>query len=120
MNEFFFLYLLTRLNGVLFMAGATVLCFGVAFLFGFISWTTEYGQEYKDSILATVMNKSYILIMAILVIVLVPNQKEAAFIIAGTGVIEAARTDTAQRLAGKSVQVVEQYLDEILKEEPKK
>jgi hypothetical protein len=59
------------------------------------------------------------LAIAAVLMTLMPSQKDAMFILAGTGVIEAAKTDTAQRIAGKSVDVVEKYLDELLKESKK-
>ena len=40
-------------------------------------------------------------------------------LVASGAVIEAAKTETAQRIAGKSVLVVEKALDELLADKPK-
>jgi hypothetical protein len=119
-SEIFWLYLLTRLDGVLTVAVCVLIVYGLAVVGGAIQTIEAYNLEYEDSFMKKVMDKLYVLITAIAVVVFVPNQKDVAFILAGTGVIEAAKTDTAQRLAGKSVTVVEQYLDELLKKEEKK
>lgn len=49
---------------------------------------------------------------------MLPSQKDLMFILAGVGVLEVAKSETAQRIAGKSVQVIEQYLDGLV-EKPK-
>ncbi|MNY60861.1 hypothetical protein D3C86_1974710 [compost metagenome] len=45
---------------------------------------------------------------------LMPTKQEAAVIVAGGAVVEAAKSETAQRLASKSVTILENSLDNIL------
>lgn len=122
MNELFLLYLLTRLNEVKELIAFCVLVylifvFGVGF-FMFIRYAVddEIGEPFKKS-MYPILGMWKIMLLCTVINALIPNKESAMFIIAGTGVIEAAKSDTAQRLANKSVNVVEKYLDEMLKEE---
>ena len=49
----------------------------------------------------------------------IPTTKQGMVLIASGAVIEAAKTETAQCIAGKSVLVVEKALDELLADKPK-
>jgi hypothetical protein len=114
-SEIFWLYLLTRLDGISCLLGITLvlgLCAYGAFI---LVWTCEgTPAKYKG-----IVPLWKVLAIVAVLGVLVPTKKDVAFILAGTGVLEAAKTYTAQRIAGKSVTVVEKYLDELLKEEKK-
>ena len=48
-----------------------------------------------------------------------PTTKQGMVLVASGAVIEAAKTETAQRIAGKSVLVVEKALDEMLADKQK-
>lgn len=50
----------------------------------------------------------------------IPTKNDAMVIIASTTVIDAVKSETGQRIAGKSVAVVEKWLDEAMKEGEKK
>lgn len=50
---------------------------------------------------------------------IIPTSKQGMVLVASGAVIEAAKTETAQRIAGKSVLVVEKALDELLADKPK-
>ena len=50
----------------------------------------------------------------------IPTTKQGMVLVASGAVIEAAKTETAQRVAGKSVAVVEKALDELLAEKKEK
>jgi membrane-anchored protein YejM (alkaline phosphatase superfamily) len=50
---------------------------------------------------------------------IIPTTKQGMVLVASGAVIEAAKTETAQRIAGKSVLVVEKALDELLADKPK-
>ena len=50
---------------------------------------------------------------------IIPTTKQGMVLVASGAVIEAAKTETAQRIAGKSVLVVEKALDELLDDKPK-
>lgn len=48
--------------------------------------------------------------------ILIPSQKSVAIILAGSSIMQVAKTEDAQRIAGKSVRLIEQYLDSMQKE----
>ena len=77
------------------------------------------GAKVREYILTFIKKFAWIPIMGILIGITIPSKEDMKFIIAGTGLIEVSKTDTAQRMASKSVQVVEQYIDFILKDEQK-
>ena len=52
--------------------------------------------------------------------VLTPNRADAVAIIAGYGVLEAVKTETAQRLASTSVRIIEKWLNRHLDKLPVK
>ena len=115
MNETFALYLLTRLDALVGISVSMAIISGFAHVMLFLT-----DSEFVDK--AFTKQRRLLMWMTILGvagIMFIPSQKEAMFIVAGTGVLEAAKSDTAQRIAGKSVAVVEKYLDEALKDKPK-
>ena len=56
---------------------------------------------------------------AMVFLFIIPTTKQGMVLVASGAVIEAAKTETAQRIAGKSVLVVEKALDELLADKPK-
>jgi len=50
----------------------------------------------------------------------IPSKEDAMLIAAGVGITEAVKSETAQRLASKSVAVVEKWLDEQTKDKQEK
>lgn len=123
--ELFGLYLFTRLDNIkefaVFGFVATALIFAVAFVGTLInSPERDYEKEGHDKCKRIGDKVKWWAVAFMLIIIFVPSQKAAMFIVAGTGVVEAAKTDTAQRIASKSVGVVEKYLDEMLAEQTKK
>ena len=126
-TEMFLLYLFTRLDNIKEISGVFLVICAVLLVGSFIVMTInnpdqDYSRsEKRDHEQAKRMfNSMKPWFFALLFIVMfVPNQKAAMFIVAGTGVIEAAKTDTAQRIATKSVGVVEKYLDEMLNDTKK-
>ena len=111
-NEILWLYLFTRLNTLREMA-IVVVVFGA---FGLLAaWFARFIDGWKGP----VKSLTAVWVCVVLVTVAIPTQKDAMLILAGTGVIQAAKTDTAQRLAGKSVQVIEKALDDYLKQTTK-
>ena len=121
MHEMIWLYLLTSLDGIICLAWMTLVIGGVCWVFYLMATHDSFlfakgeGEEKR----ARVWPYWKLFATCVVILVLVPDQKQATFILAGTGVIEAAKSDTAKRIAGKSVDVVEKYLDEMLKEEKK-
>jgi high-affinity Fe2+/Pb2+ permease len=113
MNETFMLYLFTRLdsfNGVLGFAAV------VLFIASLIAlWITLFETKLPF------FNKIWWSFAVLMVLnIIVPTQKNVALILAGSTIMSIAKTDEAQRITSKSVRVVEQYLDALLKDKEKK
>lgn len=124
MNEIFLLYLFTRLGAI-----QTILFIGAVFssvaLFslGIMLMATAASNYHKEEHAFSKRAIKYpITTLSIcgLLLLIVPSQKDAMFIVAGAGVLEAAKTETAQRLASKSVQVIEGFIDNYLEKDKKK
>lgn len=121
MNDMFFLYLITRLDAIkdvitLFLiVGGTVYAAGL--LWFAISYVENFGDEEVQGLKQYLFWSLIPLIFFAFVQVAIPSKKDAMFIAGGSAVLEAAKSDTAQRVASKSVQMVEKYLDEQLKGE---
>jgi len=111
-NEVVLLYLFTRLDALkhLLFVASMLGSFGVA-----AAWFAIFIDDWKGPV--KTLTALWVCVVAFTV--MVPTQEDAVFILAGTGVIQAAKTDTAQRLAGKSVQVIEKALDDYLKQTTK-
>lgn len=109
--DIFLLYLLTRLDTVIGLSIGLMIAFGMGALFGFLFGNIDGSDE------ALMWGRRSLIGFAICaaVFAVTPSQKDALFIVAGVGVIEAAKTDTAKRLASKSVQIIEDFLDGQLK-----
>lgn len=118
MNETFMLYLFTRLdslNGVLVALGLIVGAAAVISIVAACIMSSD-GDEYPK-----VFHKLWFAFCVLLLLnVAVPTQKDVALILAGSTIMSIARTDEAQRITSKSVRVVEQYLDALLKDKEKK
>lgn len=118
MEHFWTLYWITRLDslGTLFVFLATVFAFGA---FGCaVVYGCEAGSIYSkpnQSTLKTSKRWGVIFVLVALLFstakALLPSKEDAYFIAAGVGITEAVKSETAQRLASKSVGVIEQWLD---------
>lgn len=112
MMDIVLLYVFTRLNPL------NELFIGLAVLSTFSAFSCvvfgcgEYGNKH---LLKWIKPAIAALIVGVLGAVLVPTQKDAALILAGSAVLDVARSETAGRLASKSVQLIEQTLDGYLK-----
>jgi hypothetical protein len=113
MEYAFWLYLLTRLDAFkdLFMNLSVVTGLGLVLtvVFSFIIVDT-LGMNALKRILKW-LGISFLCVE--LICALIPSKKDAMFIAGGIGVIEAARSDVAQRIASKSVGVIERFLDDM-------
>lgn len=112
--EIFLLYLFTRLNIILTFAGIglAILLLG---LFMTVIVLDDAPEAWKRFQRWRVM-----FYICLGIVVVVPTQESAAMVLGGYAVLEAAKTETAGRLASKSVQLIEQTLDSFLKKEEKK
>ena len=123
MNETFMLYLFTRLdslNGVLAAVTAlTVVATVITIVIACIMHTHDEAYPSKDH--PKFFNKIWLACSVLMLInIIVPTQKDVAIILAGSTIMQIAKTDEAQRITSKSVRVVEQYLDALLKDKEKK
>lgn len=112
------LYWLTRLIymhdvfGGLFVVSCVILFFGtIVFL---ISEASNEGHWVIRTFWGITM---FLWISSGLINVFTPTKEDAAFIIAGGAVVAAAQSDAGQRIASKSVAVLENSLDNILGKE---
>ena len=62
----------------------------------------------------------YTFACALVFLFIIPTTKQGMVLVASGAIIEAAKTETAQRIAGKSVLVVEKALDELLADKQNK
>lgn len=113
MEYAFWLYLLTRLDAfkdlfygiaVVTFVGFLITCVGAPYIVDAFGKTT-----LKRTIKLFVIT----FLCSELICALIPSKKDAMFIAGGIGVIEAARSETAQRIASKSVGVIERFLDDM-------
>ena len=119
MNEALWLYAFTRLDAINTLFSILSCVFAVASIYaGLMGNEDQWRSEiYKASArrMSKLFPKTAIAsaIFAVLV-VLTPSKNDAIFIVAGTGVIEAAKSEHVQRVAGKAAAVVEKALDDYL------
>ncbi|MNK09871.1 hypothetical protein D3C87_278550 [compost metagenome] len=120
MDSMWMLYWITRAINLREMAGGGFwMClFGLAFLVAIRAMAISDGTEFSKfavwgfGILTLIL--SSLTIFFGLSFLLMPTKQEAAVIVAGGAVVEAAKSETAQRLASKSVTILENSLDNIL------
>lgn len=107
MENVFWLYLITRLDAVnSFAAVITFVLFsagGFAVLYGLSESVDEARKLGKNLLTGAVV--------AALICAATPTKSDAMFIAGGAAVIEASKSETAQRIASKSVEAVERWLD---------
>lgn len=113
MSDTFLLYLLTRLDSINIVCGVTIVVFLMTSFAMLVA--APWGKE-NDVLKKFITPYLYIPITAIIFLVLVPSKEDAIFILAGSNIMEIAKSDDTKRIAGKSVEVFEKYLNEMLKE----
>lgn len=118
MEHFWTLYWITRLDSVgdLFVLLAILSLIGASVsAINYYDNTSGYYTEPNTQ--AAKAWKRYGVFFTFLVLIfstakaLMPSKEDAYFIAAGVGITEAVKSETAQRLASKSVGVIEQWLD---------
>ena len=110
--DIFLLYLLTRLDVIQCVAtGALSISCVVTVIFGLIGWVEESRAP------ASIAQKASIVAVAMTaILIVIPSKQDVMFILASAGIVEAAQSDASKRIAGKSVEVFEQYLDKMLED----
>ena len=101
--------------------GISVLVFFVAGLMYLID-RDEYDKTKEElSCLYKVTKLSFcVALFTLTSLLFLPTTKQGMVLVASGAVIEATKTETAQRIAGKSVAVVEKALDELLADKKEK
>ena len=116
MGHWFTLYLITRLDTIGWVAILLTVLF--AFVAAFV---LTIGHEFNCFDRAKTNARKLLIAAAcsLFVAVFTPSQKDALFIAGGAAVIEATKSETAQRVASKSVEAVERWIDSVMPEEKK-
>ena len=110
MEHWFTLYLITRLDAV---GVVTLVLSLVLALVALVTFAWGVGEGKLDKAQPRVRKLLRVAICSLIISVLVPSQKDAMFIAGGAGVLEAVKSETAQRVANKSVGAVERWLDSV-------
>lgn len=112
MNEIFMLYLFTRLDALSVVLGLLCIALGITTVITMImaAIMTSDGDEFPKMFIKI----WYVFGFIVFLNIVVPTKQDVAVILAGSTLMSIARTEEAQRITGKSVQVVEQYLDALL------
>lgn len=113
--DIFLLYLWTRLDVISTTSGMMSFAFSLALLFSFIFRTYPDDDDVAAAAKKAAKPLLRAAIACLILFAIVPTKKDAMFILAGSAVIDVARSETAGRLASKSVQLIEQTLDGYLK-----
>ena len=116
MEHWFTLYLITRLDAI---GVATLVLSLVLALVALVTFSWGVSEGELDKAQPRVRKLLRVAICSLIVSVLVPSQKDAMFIAGGAGALEAVKSETAQRVANKSVEAVERWLDSVAPEEKK-
>ena len=116
MEHWFTLYLITRLDAI----GAVTLVLSLVLaIVALVTFAWGVGERKLDEAQPRVRKLLRVAICSFIISVLAPSQKDAMFIAGGVGVLEAAKSETAQRVANKSVEAIERWLDAVAPEEKK-
>lgn len=114
MSDTFLLYLLTRLDSINVVCGAII---GIFLMISVIMLIAAPWGKENDVVKKFIIPYLYIPITAVVFLVLVPSKEGAIFILAGSNIMEVVKSDDTKRIAGKSVEMFEKYLDQIMKED---
>lgn len=118
MDSFWTLYWITRLDSIGTLFVFLIVVFALFTAVCAVVYGCEAGSVYSkpnQSILKTSKRWGVVFVLLALLFstakALMPSKEDAYFIAAGVGITEAVKSETAQRLASKSVGVIEQWLD---------
>lgn len=119
MDDMFLLYFITRLDDIRVLLFATIILYIVAVvIIAIITMITSDSTSFPiDDLSKARYPKLYILVIAVTLLTTIPSKNDAIFILAGSNIMEVVKSDDTKRIAGKSVEVFEKYLNEMLKEE---
>ena len=116
MEHWFALYLITRLDAIGWVATLLAVLFAAVAVF-----VLAFGYEFNSFDRAKTNARKLLIAAAcsLFIALFTPSQKDALFIAGGAAVIEATKSETAQRVASKSVEAVERWIDSVMPEEKK-
>lgn len=122
--DIFLLYVFTRVNVLLTIFG--VAAFVLLFIVALLHMTADIngiGRDNRDEITKKHRQSAnrllWVAVPCVVMVAIIPSQRDLAIILAGHGLFEIAKSETAGRLASKSVQLIEQTLDGYLKKDAK-
>ena len=118
--DIFLLYVWTRLDVVTHFVKTIAIISTIIFAITIIALGICYLCDEINLSLKIRKIMSFILkflLPAVVLFIALPSSKDVALILGGSTVLEAARSEPAKRLAGKSVQVIEQAIDAYLKKD---
>lgn len=124
MESFWILYWITRLDSVVSTLTLFAVLLGISALISAFVMAVNLDSHGDEQTAKT--SKKWLIIFSVLFTMttctkmLVPSKEDAMLIVAGVGITEAVKSETAQRLASKSVAVVEKWLDEQTKDKQEK
>jgi hypothetical protein len=121
MENWFWLYLITRIDAVGHLFGViavlTMIAVAAATVCYIIVSVENRSGEWPPCIKRGIIRGIvFIALPAAILATLLPTKNDLFFILGGAALIEVAQTDEANRLASKSVQAVEQWLDKQITE----
>lgn len=113
--DLFLLYVWTRLDPIVGVLMISTLVLAISIIANVIFSCDEIGDRKKQ--LIDIRKKLFFAIsFTIAGAVLIPNSKDSLLIMGGSAVLDAARSDSAKRIASKSVELIERAIDRHLKE----
>lgn len=117
MDDMFLLYFITRLDEIRnLLTLVTTLYIAAVIVLGLIAVMTSDSINFPvDDLKNAPYPKLYILVIAVTLATIIPSKNDAIFILAGSNIMQAVKNDDTKRIAGKSVEVFEKYLDDMLK-----
>ena len=95
-----------------------IVLLGTGFVYLAVPWSKNE-EAVMRRMYKVVKFSFYTFAVTLVFLFIIPTTKQGMVLVASGAVIEAAKTETAQRIAGKSVLVVEKALDELLADKPK-
>jgi hypothetical protein len=114
MSDLFWLYLLTRLDAIKALGIALAVVLGIVALISIIAAAESYEDDMGKAV-SRAKKAVFGLFIVLGFVALIPSTSSAMFILGGAAVLDAAKSEPARRIAGKSIQFIERFLDEQLK-----
>lgn len=120
--DIFLLYLWTRLDSIVAFAWLLAVAAGAAFIGFLITWLvnndmSEFGDKYKtqaNSAKKALLTVARYASIPVLMLLLIPSQKDAAIIAGGWAAKQIATSEGAQQLSSKTFALINGKLDEEL------